>query len=297
MAGALIVFRKELGDHLVSQRIYIIALLVYLISISMTYSSIMGLWGNFSRSEGENLFLKLFTSQQGLVPSFLGFIAFFGPLIGLILVFDAVNRESNQGSMGLVLSQPIHKDSMIIGKFAATVATVMLILSTVFIFTIGMGMATLGAFPTLEEMTRITVFLIFSGVYLSFWIGLGLLYSIYFRREGTSALASIATWLFFTLFYYMIADFLTNVGASSDFIVYTSPSEIYLRASSVIMEPLIRVLGPVSYEKMSMMLASPLSIGDSLLIIWPHLTALTAGMIIIFIVSYIGFIRQEIRST
>jgi ABC-2 type transport system permease protein len=74
----------------------------------MSFSSISSIRLEFIRSGGENLFLKLFTTQTGMVPSFLGFLAFFGPLISLILVFDGINRESTQGTLGLVLSQPIH---------------------------------------------------------------------------------------------------------------------------------------------------------------------------------------------
>jgi len=297
LTGSFVVFKKELADHLTSQRIVIISILVYIISISMAYSSVMGIWKELSRTEGANVFLRLFTTQQGLVPSFLGFMAFFGPIIGLMLVFDAVNRETSQGTAGIIISQPIHKDSLLIGKYAASSATIFLILSTVIIIITGIGVAALGALPTIEEVYRLLAFLLLSGVYLSFWIGLGLLFSIVFKREGTSALASIATWLFFTIFYYMVIAFIQGVGGNIQLLLYLSPSEIYTTASNVIMEPTMRVLGPVSYQTILRMIPNPLSLEESLLLIWPHITALVAGMILIFIVSYVVFIKQEIRST
>jgi ABC-2 type transport system permease protein len=297
LVGTTVVFKKELADHLTSQRIVIISILIYIISISMAYSSVMGIWENLKRTEGANVFLQLFTTQSDLVPSFLGFMAFFGPIIGLILVFDAVNRERSQGTVGIVLSQPIYKDSLLIGKFAATSATILLIFSTVIIFVTGIGIATLGTLPTLEEVYRLIAFLLLTGVYLSFWVGLGLFFSIIFKREGTSALASIATWLFFTIFYYMAISLIQGTGGSIELMYYLSPSEIYTTASNVIMQPTMRVLGPVSYETIIRMIPNPLPLGESLLLIWPDLTALIAGMILIFIVSYVVFIKQEIRST
>ena len=297
MAGAIVIFRKELADHLTSYRLYIIAILVYLIAISVSYSSVMQIWKELIRTSGANVFLRLFTTQGGLVPSFLGFMAFFGPLLAVLLVFDAVNRERSQGPVGIILSQPIHKDSLILGKFAASSAVIMLVISTVIIIVTGIGIATLGTLPTLEEVLRLTAFFIITSVYLSFWIGLGLFYSIIFRREGTSALASLATWLFFTIFYYMLVGYFQSVGVDSELLLYLSPSELYTTASNVIMEPLMRVLSPVSYETIIRMMPNPLSFQESLLLIWPHITALIAGMIIIFIVSYVAFIRQEIRPT
>ncbi|HAJ96092.1 MAG TPA: ABC transporter, partial [Actinobacteria bacterium] len=45
------------------------------------------------------------------------------------------------------------------------------------------------------------------------------------------------------------------------------------------------------------MIASPLSLGQSLIQVWPQLMAIIALAIICFALSYIAFMRQEIRST
>jgi ABC-2 type transport system permease protein len=297
MVGTTEVYLKELSDHLTSVRLYIMAALVYIIGFSMSFSSISTIKLEFIRSSGENLFLKLFTTQTGLVPSFLGFLAFFGPLISLILVFDGINRESNQGTMGLVLSQPIHRDSLINGKFLAATTNIAFILIGAFGLIIGLGVASIGAFPSLEESLRIIIFEGICLIYLAFWIGLGLLYSIIFKREGTSALASIVTWLFLTIFIFMIADMAQSTGANPQGILYLSPSYLFTQSSSIIMIPLMRIVGPVSYEQVVGMVANPLSLSQSLLVIWPHLTALTAAMMLTFIISYVVFIKREIRST
>jgi ABC-2 type transport system permease protein len=179
----------------------------------------------------------------------------------------------------------------------ATSATTLLILTSVIVIVTGMGITILGSLPSVEEVLRLLTFLIITNVYLSFWIGLGLLFSILFIREGTSALASLAAWLFFTIFFYMLAGYAQGIGADMELLLYVSPSELYTTASNVIMEPLMRVLSPVSYETIVKMIPNPLSFWDSVLLIWPHLTALFAGMIVIFIASYVTFIKQEIRST
>jgi ABC-2 type transport system permease protein len=297
LVGTAEVFRKELADHLGSTRLYIISILIYIIGFSMSFSAISGLRLELDRTAGENVFLQLFTTQMGLVPSFLSFIAFFGPLICMILVFDAINRETSQGTMGLVLSQPVHRDSLINGKFIAAITTISLILVGAFGLIIGLGVFTLGNMPTLEESLRIIVFTGVSIVYMAFWVGLGLLYSILFNREGTSALASMVTWLFFTVFIYMLAEIVQSIGVNPQGLLLFSPPYLYTQAASVIMIPMLRILGLVSYEKIIGMIPNPLDLTQSLLIIWPHLTTITAAMILMFTVSYLLFVRREIRST
>lgn len=297
MTGTWEVFRKELSDHFTSYRIIIIVFLIYVIGFTMSYEAVLGVMSELKRTGGEAVFLGLFTTQRGLVPSFLSFIAFFGPIIGLILVFDAINREESSGTLGMILSQPIHRDSLINGKFGAVSLTIFLLLSSVFVLMVSIGISFLGTFPSVEEILRITTFLLLSSVYLSTWAAIGILYSILFKREGTSALASISTWLFFTLFIYMLADMTSSGGGSAITILYLSPSFIYTQASSVLLYPAMRILGPVTYEKIYGMIPNPLPFSQSVLLIWPYLTFLTAAMLIVFIISYVKFVRQEVRST
>ncbi len=297
MVGTSQVFMKEMSDHLSSKRFYIIFFIIYLLSFSIAREAIQGIASETQRTGGGNVFLKLFTTYADVIPPFISIIAFFGPIIGFVLSFDAINHEFSTGTIGNILSQPVHRDSVINGKFAAGAATVAIIIASVTSIVLGLGIFTLGAIPSMDEMLRISAFTAINIVYLSMWVALGLLYSVYFKREGTSALASIATWLFFTLFIYMIAGAAGAMGVSPLTIQRLSPSFLYVEAASVIMIPKLRILSPVSLEKIIGMIPTPLPFEQSLLLVWPHITSLTALMIIIFAASYTGFMKQEIRST
>jgi ABC-type transport system involved in multi-copper enzyme maturation permease subunit len=63
-------------------------------------------------------FLMLF-SATGALFSMVQFVAFFGPLIGLVLAFDSINRERADGTLIKLISQPIYRDAVINGKFLA----------------------------------------------------------------------------------------------------------------------------------------------------------------------------------
>jgi ABC-2 type transport system permease protein len=149
----------------------------------------------------------------------------------------------------------------------------------------------LSALPTFEEIGRILAFILIAVVYLSIWVSIGILFSVIFRREGTSALASVATWLFFSFFIYMIA-----IPAESVEILRLSPNYLFIEAASVVLVPELRILGPVSIEKLVGMLVTPLPLDQSLLLIWPHITGLIAVTLIIFAASYVKFMKQEIKA-
>jgi ABC-2 type transport system permease protein len=45
------------------------------------------------------------------------------------------------------------------------------------------------------------------------------------------------------------------------------------------------------------MIPGPLAPGQILMLVWPHLVALIALILICFAVSYVKFMREEIRAT
>ena len=74
-----------------------------------------------------------------------------------------------------------------------------------------------------------------------------------------------------------------------------SPYYLYSEASSVLMNPAARAINAVSYAQLAGALSSYLSLGQSLLLVWPHLVGLLALTFAAFTISYVGFMRQEIR--
>lgn len=124
MHGLKTIIRKELADHFSSYRFLLLFALIAMVSLIMVY--MVGL--NISRElEGVTkpryVFLMLFTSS-GIQLSLVQFVAFFGPLIGLILGFDSINRERNEGTLSKIISQPIYRDTFVNGKFLAGVIVI-----------------------------------------------------------------------------------------------------------------------------------------------------------------------------
>lgn len=75
-----------------------------------------------------------------------------------------------------------------------------------------------------------------------------------------------------------------------------SPYYLFSEASATIMNPSIRSINVVTVNQLEGAVTSYLSLGQSLLLVWPHLTGLIAMMLISFAGSFCCFMRQEIRA-
>ncbi|MBW1888414.1 MAG: ABC transporter permease, partial [Deltaproteobacteria bacterium] len=216
MKGLLAIYRKELADHFSSYRFIILFALIAMVSFITSYMAGMNLRESLEGvAKPKFVFLMLFNTPGALF-SMVQFVSFFGPLIGLMLGFDSINRERAHGTLVKLVSQPIYRDAVINGKFFAGVTTITILLVSIVLVISGFGLTILGVVPGIEEIWRLFVYLIISIFYISFWLGVSILFSISFKNIATSALASIALWIFLSFFVSMGASVLANTVAPVD---------------------------------------------------------------------------------
>ncbi len=311
MNGLLSVFLKELTDQFGSRRFMLITLIIVITGLFSSYTASEALGEEQFLSE-EYLFLNLFTSAGGGLPSFLFFISFFGPLLGIILGFDAINGERTRGTLSLILSQPVYRDVIINGKFLASIATVAIMIASIMVMIAGISIAKLGVIPNGQEVARALLFFVACVLYVAFWTSLAILFSIVFEKSSTSALMSIALWIFLAFFVYMIAGVIADevypITQQSDpallakheglrtMLLRFSPAVLLEEISIALLNPTVRVFGPMFESQLKGLILTPLSLGQSVLVIWPQFVALIAASIVCFAVSYLTFMRKEIRS-
>ena len=313
-------YRKEMADHVTSKRFIIILILVIAMTIASVYGAVTGIKSAIMNAavdknaafDASYMFLKLFTTDGSSIPSYMSLIALIGPFIGLILGFDSINAEKNNGTLNRLVSQPIYRDSIIIGKFLASSTLIVVMVLSTGIAVGCAGFLASGIRPSGEEAVRVLIYLLYTIVYICFWLAMALLFSVFTSHAATSALASIALWLFFAIFMSLLAGIMANavypvnteyeqaVNALNNYnlklnLNRISPYYLYSEASSVLMNPATRAINAVSYAQLVGALSSYLSLGQSLFLVWPHLVGLLALSFAAFTISYVGFMRQEIR--
>ena len=310
--GCGTVFLKEFADHLASGRMRVLEWLVLLTGIGAVYTAIQDL--KTTTSQDPFLFLRLFTDAHDPLPSFMAVLGFLIPLVAIGLGFDAVNGEFNRRTMSRILSQPIYRDALLLGKFFAGLATLAVALVTLWLLIIGLGLLTLGVPPTGEEVSRGVAFLVVALAYGGFWLALAMLCSALFRAPATSALVALGVWLLMSVLWPLLTNFVTAaifpttplsllVGPSYEQIVLQqtlarlSPNTLFAESLLGILHPTTRALGPVFMNQLEgAVMGNPLPLGQSLLLVWPQATGLVAGVIVMFVAAYVVFQRQEVRA-
>jgi ABC-2 type transport system permease protein len=312
-SGLGVVMLKELSDHLTSIRMRVLEWLVVLIALAALYGAIQQI--KDTTAEDPFLFLRLFTTSRDPLPSFVSFLSFLVPLMAIGLGFDAVNGEHNRRTLSRILSQPIYRDALLFGKFLAGLVTLAISLIALWLLVVGLGLLLIGIPPGAEEIARSFVFLLVTIVYAGVWLALALLFSVVFRSAATAALTTLGLWLLVTFIWPVLSGALAQIFVPPDpryaalglqtpataqleqILARFSPSTLYAEIVVALLDPTTRALGPIYLSQLQgAVLGAPLPFGESVLIAWPQMVGMIATAIVLFVIGYVIFQRQEVRA-
>jgi ABC-2 type transport system permease protein len=315
LAGTLTIAEKELKDQLGSKRFLILFGFMILLSGLAAYQGV-----DFIKDNTQATFLYIFSGTQ-MSFSFIQIMVMFGPILGMAMGFDAVNKERTTGTLSVLLGQPIYRDSVINGKFLAGASTLAVLGLGTIAITVGLTIPMLGYGPTVSEALKIVTLAGLTLLYLIFWLSIGMLFSVIAKKTSTSMLASIATWMFFSIILSILANALANAlvpmpsgnfmtpgqqgegfQMTDDFrqamekrinlmnmINRFSPTELYESTVTAI-------LGVRSgFGRIGQEFVRTLTLGEALAANWANIAELGVGLIVCFAASYLLFLRTEIR--
>ena len=209
------------------------------------------------------------------------------PLIALLLSYDAICGEIDRGTMALLLSYPVARWQVLLGKFFGHLAIL------AFATLIGYGFAGLavqwagaddpGAWSAFAFMIGTSALL--GGVF----VAIGYFISTLVRDRGTAGGVALGVWLFFVLLYDMallgglVADQGRNVTpAVLNALLLLNPADVY------------RLLNLTTSNDVSGF-AGVAGLGaDSGLGLWALMGALVVGMVAPLAASVVLFARRQV---
>ena len=322
-AGWLVVARKEFADHILSARFFVLLLILGVVAAVPLYLTADVIRSAAaSASGGQAIFIALFWYTPPLpvllnettLPSVAGFFGLVAPLLGLSFGFDAVNGERSQGTLPRLLSQPIHRDDVINGKFAAGLTVIGLVIAGIVGLIGAFGILRLGVAPTAAELLRIIVWVLVTVVYVALWLAFGMLLSVVVRRAATSALIGFGVWFAVTFFGGLITGIIGGFfaplsGSDAEILANNSvqetlsrlrPDILYAEASRALLSPQVTTVSTPAtigaYDQAAQRIPSLLSLDQSFILVWPQVVALVAVTVACFAIAYVQFMRQEVRA-
>ncbi len=322
-SGWRVIAAKEFGDHLLSVRFFVLLIVLGLAAAIPLYIAADRIRDLAPQASGAAaVFLALFSlgpedANLGIlrVNAFVGMVA---PLLGIAFAFDAVNGERAEGTLPRLLAQPIYRDDVINGKFTAGLAVIGLVLVSVITLIAAFGIIRLGIVPHAQEVLRLIAWVGVTFLYVGLWLSFGLLLSVLIRRAATAALIGFGVWLLVSIFGGLITTIVTGLfrpaaGAGIEEVIGNAqiqqlvsrlmPSTLYQEISLVILNPSVTQVSvptTIGQIQQGQQQIDPslvyLSLGQSLLLVWPQIVALIALTVVCFAAAYVSFMRQEVRA-
>jgi ABC-2 type transport system permease protein len=310
---------KELADHLESIRFIVLLLVVGVAAVVPMYFTSTAISSSAPQLAGQPaLFLWLFArgSQDVNGITTVAFAAMFVPLVGIAFGFDAINSERSQGTLSRLLAQPIHRDDVVNGKFAAGLGVIALMLTALVTLITALGIVRLGIIPSPEELARVIAWLLATILYAGFWLAFALLLSVVIRGAASAALVGFGSWLGLILFGAFLLPILANTlfppnlqGTANDYFASTTAQQLFLRISpatlyqdivTALMNPgaksILGVGNLGQYVSAQEQVPSLLTLDQSILLVWPQIVAMVALTVVTFALAYVVFLRQEVRA-
>jgi ABC-2 type transport system permease protein len=316
--GWITIAGKELADHLLSVRLYVLLVILGIAAVIPLYFDGEDVRSAATSASGyPAIFIYLFAyPPQGvnfgpLAFTVSAFVAIAAPLLGVAFGFDAVNGERHQGTLPRLLSQPIHRDDVINGKFAGALLAITLALAVVLLVITGIGMLRLGIVPRLDEIIRLVAWLAVTVLYVALWLAFGMLLSVVIRRAATSALVGFGLWLFIAmpfigpLLVSLLGSFVAS-GATTQaeyastiqWVARLLPGQVYAEASAALLRPTLTSVSAseIYSTQAQQQIPTLFSFDQSFALIIPHIVILFALTVGCFALAYARFMRQEVRA-
>jgi ABC-2 type transport system permease protein len=308
---------KEMADHLASTRFFVLLLVVAVAAVVPLVFVSQEITADAPTLSGlPALFLALFiASNQTFAMTTVMFVGILVPLVGIAFGFDGINAERNQGTLSRLLAQPIHRDDVVNGKFAAGLAVIALMVGALIALVAAAGIMALGIIPSPEEIARILVWFLATVLYASFWLAFALLLSVVIRSSASAALVGFGTWLGLVLFgsflLPLVARAVFPIDSSSNATLFASasaqqlfvrisPAQLYADIGGAVLNP--RVTNVIGFGNVGQAISSQeqlptlLSLDQSILLVWPQIVLLVALTVVMFALAYVLFLRQEVRA-
>ncbi len=181
---------------------------------------------------GENPFGSLFGTPDATLYILSAFFLYLiVPIFAIVVTFDAVSKERVQGTLDLLLSRPVSRTGVLLGKFFGSFAAVAFPITAVNAIGIGVITATSGKSPS---GGFVAAFFLLTLLLAAFYVLLQLIFSTLAKTSGTAVLFGVLVWLLFNILYSVIVfiggSLIGDPAARFQFQTYAglgNPSSIY----------------------------------------------------------------------
>lgn len=296
--NSIIIAQKEFADNIFNPVFLVLLITFTLIIFSSSYMNGLEA-GRFTK--GSTLLMAGFSGVVKL-------LGWFSPLIGIALGFDAVVKEQKSGSLNVLLTHPVFRDNIIIGKILGAMITLALVLGLSAFVSISSLLFILGGMVSGIELSRLILFIGITFLYSLIFLGISIFISIIVKEASDSLVYNVVIWLglcaVFGAIAVAIATIFTGQPISS---IETTPFKLVLNLANI--SPLYHYVeasvgqnylgwGGIGTEPATIkgILDTRFTLSQWFGEFWMNLAVLIVIPIILIIIAFIAFLRKDIST-
>ncbi|MCD6473822.1 MAG: ABC transporter permease [Thermoplasmata archaeon] len=156
------------------------------------------------------------------------FVILLIPIISLMLGYATIVGEKEKGSLGVLLSYPVSRSEVIIGKFAGLGAVV----SVAIMLGFGIAGVVIGIETGSMNLGKYALFILASILFGLAYLSIAILLSTLFKKRSTAMGATIFIWFFFAMIWGIIILGILSVSGWN-FIATHSMSEVNIYGDGI----------------------------------------------------------------
>ena len=309
--------RKEITDALKNKLFLIILgmlLILTVVSVVLGAYQVRVSVDNYTNAVG---FLKsLGKTELPAMPSlnplsaskgFVNYIGMLGALLAMILGNYAIVKEKRSGTLKLILSRKVFRDTLLNGKLLGNLALLagiaLLAGAITFISVLAIGNVALSA----GDAVRMSLFFLMSFMYMAFFLVLGITFAVMVGNGNKALLLTVIMWLVLAFVFPQIGNtmdmdnqlpggFFASMGMTKD---QQTKVLVNFKFYETLRDSIEEMSPTKHYERVSFALLNvkpgfekntPLEV---LGLKWINLLGLTAPSIILWFIAYMSFLRRE----
>jgi ABC-type transport system involved in multi-copper enzyme maturation permease subunit len=271
---------KEFKDYIKSKRFILIGLLYAVMVLSIIGITLI----MFDSYNDPGV---LGTLEPSVVLGMMDVLNIILVLLAIIITADSVSVEKRDRTIYQLLSRPVERSSVILGKFVGCLGVVSLFFAVSSLLAYTIVVALTGMYPSAGDFLGVIEVILFMVVLFAVYVALGILVSTVTKSPMASILAGIVVWiaLFFSNSIGNLIGYLNPAGGGMMVGDQFSQYPLYAK--------LLVWIDPISHDLVSTLLGNSVFPPDGMSA-WGNVIFLVAYVVILLLISMGLFKRQDI---
>lgn len=191
---------KEYQENLRTRSIYIVTgvFLVFTLVINLAIPLLAAL---LTGGRISNVNIPGLEQTAGVLGGIASFVV---PILALLLAHGTFAGEEENGSLALLLAQPVTRTEVVVGKFLGIYAAV----ATSLLVGMGVGALAIAVRSSFAGLRTFALFMLITLVWTGAYVAIGMLLSALTRRRGTAMGLSVLAWFTYTIVWIVLVPLL-----------------------------------------------------------------------------------------